>query len=102
MNVTNKDKVLSFVFLPKNVFVRRYFRPKSYRKQTSCFSQLSNFEMRVKSYSCQLFRSKAPPVKSVLNRYEILLLQETFLPESESGALDDLDDEFVTAFVPAV
>ena len=41
-------------------------------------------------------------VRSLLNRCEILLIQETHLPESGSGVLDDLDDQIVNAFAPAI
>ena len=58
--------------------------------------------MRFIPYNYQLFRNNVPLVKSLLNRCETLLLQETRLPESGSGVLDDLDDEFVSAHVPAV
>ena len=58
--------------------------------------------MRVISYNCQSFRNNVPLVKSLLNRCEILLIQETHLPESGSGVLDDLDDQIVNAFAPAI
>ena len=58
--------------------------------------------MRVISYNFQSFRSKIYPVKSLLNRCEKLLLHETLLLKSGLGVLDDLDDKFVTAYIPTI
>ena len=66
------------------------------------FFKFFNFKMRAKSYYCYSLRNNVPLVKSILNRCEILLLQETLLSESGSGVLDDFDDDFLTAFVHAV
>ena len=57
--------------------------------------------LRIISYNCQSFNSNAHVIKTLLGKCEVLLLQETLIPNDGFAVLDTLSDEFAYASVPA-
>ena len=58
-------------------------------------------KLRLISYNCFSLGSNANMVCSLLKKCDVLCLQETLVDENNSNILDNLDNEFITAYVPA-
>ena len=59
-------------------------------------------KLRIISYNCQSFSIKVNIIQELLNDCDILLLQETLLTENNCMNFDQIDNNFVSASIPAV
>ena len=57
--------------------------------------------LKICSYNCQSLNSKFTLVEPLLAACDVLLLQETLLPEFGSDKFELINDNFVSAFTPA-
>ena len=59
--------------------------------------------LRIISYNCQSFRSNISIVKQLLEKCDMLFLQETLLTEFDANELDQLiDNNTIACFTPAI
>ena len=59
-------------------------------------------KLRIISYNCQSFNLKINMVQNLLSQCDILLLQETLICENSYVGFDDLHNDFISAYIPAV
>ena len=58
--------------------------------------------LKIISFNCQSFNSKGPLIHSLLEKCDILCLQETFITECTSNCYDNFHKDFVNAYTPAL
>ena len=61
-----------------------------------------NSNLKIISYNCQSLRSNVGIVQNLLTNCDILCLQETLIDENNCGILDQIDENFMSAYVPSV
>ena len=58
-------------------------------------------KLKIISYNCQSFSCNAPFISSLLDQCDILLLQETLVNEANSNILENINNDFSSAFMPS-
>ena len=58
-------------------------------------------ELKIISYNCQSFKSNIDIVKELLHKCDVLFLQETLIDDNNFSLLDQIDDDFMSAYLPA-
>ena len=58
--------------------------------------------LKIMSYNCQSFNSKGPLIFSLMDKYDIICLQETFITDSASSCYDNFNSSFVNTYTSAV
>ena len=58
--------------------------------------------LKIISYNCQSLRSNAGIVQNLLKDCDVLCLQETLIDDNNNEILEQMDDDFMCAYVPSV
>ena len=58
-------------------------------------------KLKISSFNCRSLNANINIVKKILEESDILLLQETLIDENNCKILDEVDQNFMTAFVPS-
>ena len=59
-------------------------------------------DLRIISYNCNSFRSNAEIISSLLDKSDVLCIQETFICQNDLAILENFDDRFYVAAEPAI
>ena len=59
-------------------------------------------KLKIISYNCQSFNIKGPLIKSLMEKCDLICLQETFVTDCTNSCYDNFHNDFVSAYTPAV
>ena len=59
-------------------------------------------KLKIISYNCQSFNSKGPLINLLMEKCDLICLQETFITDCNNNCFDNFHKDFVNAYTPAV